>query len=175
MERSSSTQNIPSQQEQIMQNKITPFLWFDGEAEDAAKFYVSIFANSSIGKVVHYGDAGPGPKGSVMTVTFTLDGREFYALNGGPHFKFTPAVSLFVECNDQAEVDRYWEELSAGGAKGQCGWLSDKYGLSWQVVPTALSKLLHDSSPTKSAAVMQAMMKMTKLDVAALQRAHDVA
>jgi predicted 3-demethylubiquinone-9 3-methyltransferase (glyoxalase superfamily) len=153
--------------------KITPFLWFDDKAEEAANFYVSIFKNSKMGKVVRYGEGAPAPKGTVMTVTFELDGQEFYALNGGPHFKFTEAVSFFVNVETQQEVDELWEKLSAGGKKDRCGWLKDKYGLSWQIVPSILGKLMHGSDPEKSKRVMQAMMKMDKLDIQKLQEAYD--
>ena len=153
--------------------KITPFLWFDGNAEEAANFYVSIFKNSKVGRVTRYGDAGPGPKGTVMSVTFQLEGQDFYALNGGPQFKFTPAISLFVNCETQQEVDELWEKLSAGGRKDQCGWLQDKYGLSWQIVPTILGKLLGDNDPAKASRVMQAMMQMKKIDIKGLQQAYD--
>jgi predicted 3-demethylubiquinone-9 3-methyltransferase (glyoxalase superfamily) len=154
--------------------KITPFLWFDDKAEEAMKFYVSIFKNSKVGKVTRYGDAGPGPKGSVMSVTFELNGQEFYALNGGPVFKFNQAISFFVNCETQAEIDEFWEKLSAGGRKDQCGWLQDKYGLSWQIVPAILGKLLGDPDPVKSNRVMEAMMKMHKLDIAELKQAHEL-
>jgi predicted 3-demethylubiquinone-9 3-methyltransferase (glyoxalase superfamily) len=154
--------------------KITPFLWFDDKAEEAMKFYVSIFKNSKVGKVTRYGDAGPGPKGSVMSVTFELNGQEFYALNGGPVFKFNQAISFFVNCETQAEIDEFWEKLSAGGRKDQCGWLQDKYGLSWQIVPAILGKLLGDPDPVKSNRVMAAMMKMHKLDIAELKQAHEL-
>jgi predicted 3-demethylubiquinone-9 3-methyltransferase (glyoxalase superfamily) len=154
--------------------KITPFLWFDDKAEEAMKFYVSIFKNSKVGKVTRYGDAGPGPKGSVMSVTFELNGQEFYALNGGPVFKFNQAISFFVNCETQAEIDEFWEKLSAGGRKDQCGWLQDKYGLSWQIVPSILGKLLGDPDPVKSNRVMEAMMKMHKLDIAELKQAHEL-
>src|SRR5882757_3428331 len=152
--------------------KITPFLWFDGKAEEAAKFYVSIFKNSKMGKVVRNGDAGPGPKGSVLVGSFQIEGQEFTALNGGPQFKFTEAISLVVNCDSQKEVDDLWTKLSAGGAPGQCGWLKDKFGLSWQIVPRVMIELLQDKDPVKSQRVMQAMMQMTKIDIAALQRAH---
>jgi predicted 3-demethylubiquinone-9 3-methyltransferase (glyoxalase superfamily) len=155
-----------------MTQKITPFLWFDGQAEEAMHFYVSIFKNSKVGKVSRYGEAGPGPKGSVMSATFTLDGMEFYALNGGPHYKFTPAISMFVSCETQEEVDQLWEKLSAGGQKVQCGWLTDKYGLSWQVIPRLLGEMLNDPDPAKSQRVMKAMMQMQKIDIAGLQRAY---
>jgi predicted 3-demethylubiquinone-9 3-methyltransferase (glyoxalase superfamily) len=157
-----------------MQN-ITPFLWFDQKAEEAANFYVSIFKNSKIGEIVRYSDAGPGPKGSVMSVTFEIQGQKFYALNGGPQFSFTPAISFFVNCETQTEVDHLWEKLSEGGKQIQCGWVTDKFGITWQIVPTLLTKLLHDKDPVKSARVMKAMMKMIKLDSAALQAAYDQA
>ena len=153
--------------------KITPFLWFDKEAEEAMNFYVSIFKNSKVKGVTHYGEAGPGPAGTVMTASFELDGQEFVALNGGPHFKFTEAVSFVVNCETQAEVDEFWEKLSAGGKTVQCGWLKDKFGLSWQIVPTALPRMLTDKDPEKSKRVFNAMMKMVKIDIAALQRAYD--
>lgn len=149
--------------------KITTFLWFDTQAEEAAKFYVSIFKDSKITAVTHYGDTGPGPKGSVMTVAFRLQGQEFVALNGGPQFKFTPAISLVVNCTSQAEIDEMWRKLSAGGRPDRCGWLQDKYGLSWQVVPTVLKELLQD--PEKSQRVMKAVLEMDKLDLARLEQA----
>ncbi len=151
---------------------ITPFLWFDTQAEQAAKFYVSVFKNSRIVTTARYGEAGPGPKGSVMTVLFELDGQQFIALNGGPQFKFTEAVSFSVSCETQEEVDRFWEQLSAGGEEGPCGWLKDKYGLSWQVNPTILGKMLSDPDPKKSRRVMEAMLKMKKIDIAALKQAY---
>jgi len=154
---------------------ITPFLWFDTQAEDAAKFYVSIFKNSKILTTTRYGDAGPGPKGSVMTVRFQLDGQEFIALNGGPHFKFTEAVSFSVDCTTQPEVDEFWEKLSAGGEEGPCGWLKDKYGLSWQINPTVLGEMLHDPDPQKAKRVMQAMLQMKKIDIQGLRRAYEQA
>ena len=153
--------------------KIVPFLWFDGKAEEAANFYVSVFKNSKVVRVTRYGDAGPGPKGSVMTCTFQLEGQDFYALNGGPQFSFTPAISLFVNCETQAEVDELWERLSAGGSKDRCGWLTDKYGLSWQIIPTALGKMLSDKDPKKSASAMKAMLQMDKIDIKKLQEAFD--
>ncbi len=151
--------------------KITPFLWFDAQAEEAANFYVSIFKNSKIISVSRYGDAGPGPKGTAMTVAFQLDGQEFIALNGGPHFKFTEAISFSVACETQEEVDFFWTRLSAGGQESQCGWLKDKYGLSWQINPTILGKLLGDPDPAKAKKAMQAMLKMKKIDIAALRQA----
>jgi predicted 3-demethylubiquinone-9 3-methyltransferase (glyoxalase superfamily) len=155
-------------------SKITPFLWFDNQAEEAMKFYTSIFKNSKVGKVARYGDAGPGPKGSVMTASFELDGQEFIALNGGPHFSFTEAISFVVNCEDQREVDDYWSKLTAdGGQESQCGWLKDKFGLSWQIVPTILSKLLSDTDPKRSQRVMQALMPMKKLIIADLESAYN--
>ena len=151
--------------------KITPFLWFNYQAEEAVKFYTSIFRNSKIGKIARYGAAGPGPKGSVMTVEFQLEGQKFLALNGGPHFKFTEAISFVVNCRTQAEVDKFWKKLSAGGKKVQCGWLKDKYGLSWQVVPTVLGELVSGKDSAKSQRVMQAMLKMVKLDIEKLKQA----
>jgi predicted 3-demethylubiquinone-9 3-methyltransferase (glyoxalase superfamily) len=151
--------------------KIHPFLWFDNQAEEAMNFYVSIFKNSKIGKIVRYGDAGPGPKGSVMTATFELVGQQFTALNGGPHFKFTEAISFVVDCKSQEEVDELWEKLSAGGEPGHCAWLKDKFGLSWQIVPSVLVELLSNPDPAKSKRVMEAMMKMTKIDIAKLKQA----
>jgi predicted 3-demethylubiquinone-9 3-methyltransferase (glyoxalase superfamily) len=149
--------------------KITPFLWFDGKAEEAMHFYTSIFKNSKPGTVTRYGEAGPGPKGTVMSVTFQLEGQEFYALNGGPHFTFSPAISFFVSCETQEEVDELWQKLSAGGEKQQCGWLRDKYGVSWQIVPTILGKLLADKNAEKSRKAMKAMMQMHKLDIKKLK------
>ena len=153
-------------------HKIFPFLWFDDQAEEAVTLYTSIFKNSKIGSISRYGDAGPGPKGSVMVMEFELEGQKFTALNGGPIFKFTPAISFFVNCESQEELDHYWEALSEGGEKGQCGWLTDKYGLSWQIVPTALGQLMGDPDPEKAGRVTEAMLKMTKLDIAELQRAY---
>jgi predicted 3-demethylubiquinone-9 3-methyltransferase (glyoxalase superfamily) len=152
--------------------KITPFLWFDGQAEEAAKFYVSLFKNSKITSVHRMGEGGPAPKGTVMSTTFTLEGQNFHALNGGPMFKFTPAISFLVSCKTQGEVDRFWEKLSAGGVKEPCGWLRDRFGLSWQIIPTALMKLMGDRNPKKAGAVMQAMMQMTKIDIKTLEKAH---
>jgi predicted 3-demethylubiquinone-9 3-methyltransferase (glyoxalase superfamily) len=153
--------------------KITPFLWFDDQAEEAMNFYVSIFKNSKSGKVSRYGDAGPGPKGTVMVATFQLDGQEFIALNGGPKFKFTEAISLVVNCETQEEVDGFWEKLSAGGEKSRCGWLKDKFGLSWQIVPIVLGELMADKDPEKSKRVMMAMLQMDKIDIATLKQAYD--
>ena len=153
--------------------KIKPFLWYDSQAEEAARFYVSVFKNSKIGKVTRYGDAGPGPAGSAMTVDFELDGQLFIALNGGPQFKFTEAVSFTVPCANQEEVDHYWNALGEGGQEGPCGWLKDKYGLSWQVTPTTLSQLLNNPDKQKAKRVMAAMMKMKKIDIAQLQNAAE--
>lgn len=152
--------------------KIVPFLWFDGKAEEAAKFYVSIFKNSKMGTVRRCGDAGPGPKGSVMAAEFELEGQNFIALNGGPQFTFTPAISFFVNCDTQQEVDELWDKLSAGGKPNRCGWLQDKFGLSWQIIPTALGKLMGDPDPKKAGSVMNAMLQMNKIDIEGLQRAH---
>ena len=157
---------------EIYMQKITPFLWFDHQAEEAMHFYASIFKNSKTGAVHRYGEAGPGQPGSVMSVSFQLEGQDIMALNGGPLFPFTPAISLFVDCETQAEVDELWEKLSAGGEKSRCGWLQDKFGLSWQIIPTALIELLHDPDPVKSQAVMQAMLQMDKIDIQALKQAH---
>jgi predicted 3-demethylubiquinone-9 3-methyltransferase (glyoxalase superfamily) len=153
--------------------KITPFLWFDDKAEEAMNFYVSIFRNSKVLSVTRFGDAGPGPKGAVMTASFELDGQPFTALNGGPQFPFTPAVSFVVNCETQQEVDQYWEKLTAGGGSPEsCGWLKDKYGLSWQIVPTALPQMLKDTDAQRSKRVMQALMQMKKIDVARLKQAY---
>jgi predicted 3-demethylubiquinone-9 3-methyltransferase (glyoxalase superfamily) len=152
--------------------KITPFLWFDGKVEEAANFYVSIFKNSKIGNVTRYGDAGPGPKGTVMIVTFSLDGLEFTALNGGPQYKFSPAISFFVNCETQEEVDGLWGKLSEGGDRLQCAWLRDKYGVSWQIVPSALRQLMQDKDPVKSQRVFRAMLQMSKIDIEGLKRAY---
>ena len=154
--------------------KITPFLWFDNQAEEAMNFYVSIFKNSKVGTISRYGDAGPGPAGSVMVASFELDGMQFTALNGGPHFKFTEAISLYVNCETQDEVDYFWDKLTAGGGQpSQCGWLKDKFGLSWQIVPSALPRLLSDPDRDKANRVMQAMMQMQKIDVAKLEAAAE--
>ena len=153
--------------------KITPFLWFNDNAEEAVNFYVSIFGNSRIVSMSRYPEGTPGPAGKVMTATFQLEGQEFIALNGGPEFKFNEAISFFVNCETQEEVDRLWDKLSEGGEKGQCGWLKDKFGVSWQIIPTALGQLLGDPDSQKSRRVMQVMLKMTKIDIAALRRAYD--
>ncbi len=153
--------------------KITTFLWFDQQAEEAMNLYVSLFKNSKVLSVSRYPEGGPMPAGTLMTATFQLDGQEFMALNGGPEFKFTEAVSLFVTCETQAEVDHFWDHLSEGGEKSRCGWLKDRFGLSWQIVPTALGELMGDPNPRKAQNVMQAMLQMDKLDIAALQAAHD--
>jgi predicted 3-demethylubiquinone-9 3-methyltransferase (glyoxalase superfamily) len=153
--------------------KITPYLWFDTQAEEAAKFYVEIFDNSRILEVARYGPAGPGPEGTAMNVVFELEGQKFIALNGGPHFKFNEAVSFYVECETQEDVDELWNKLTAhGGEESMCGWLKDRYGLSWQIIPQALPELLGDPDPDKAACVMQAMLQMSKIDVSELERAH---
>jgi predicted 3-demethylubiquinone-9 3-methyltransferase (glyoxalase superfamily) len=153
--------------------KITPFLWFDNNAEEAANFYVSVFKNSKIGGVSRYEEAGPGPVGTVMVATFQLDGQEFVALNGGPRFKFTEAISFVVNCETQEEVDEFWDRLSEGGEKSRCGWLKDRYGLSWQIVPTVLGELMQDKDPEKSNRVMKAMLQMDKIDIERLKQAYD--
>ena len=153
--------------------KITPCLWFDNNAEEAVNHYLSIFKNSKINKILRCGDAGPGPKGSVLTIAFQLEGQDFIALNGGPIFKFNEAISLSVDCKSQIEVDDLWEKLSDGGQESQCGWLKDKFGLSWQVVPSALVEMLQDPDPEKSKRVMAAMMQMGKIDIAKLKQAYD--
>ena len=153
--------------------KIAPFLWFDNQAEEAANFYTSIFKNSRIVNVARYGDAGPGPKGSVMVVNFELEGQEFVALNGGPQFKFTEAISFVVHCETQEEVDSYWSKLTKGGNESQCGWLKDKYGLSWQITPNILPKLLSDPNRQKANRVMQAMLPMKKIDIKKLKEAAE--
>lgn len=156
----------------ITPQKITPFLWFDSQAEEAARFYTSIFERSKVKEVTRYNAAGPGPEGSVMTVVFELEGLELCALNGGPQFKFTPAISLSVHCETQAEVDRLWAKLSEGGAPMQCGWITDRFGLTWQIVPDALERMLQDSDPARAKRVMAAMLGMVKLDLAGLERAY---
>jgi predicted 3-demethylubiquinone-9 3-methyltransferase (glyoxalase superfamily) len=154
--------------------KITPFLWFDTQAEEAASFYVSLFKNSRIGRIARYGEAGPGPKGRAMTLEFELDGLPFTALNGGPMYRFTEAFSLSVACADQAEIDRLWDGLTAdGGQPGRCGWLKDRFGLSWQIVPANMGALLGGDQPPKSQRAMAAMMQMGKLDIAALEQARE--
>lgn len=152
--------------------KITPFLWFDTQAEEAANFYTSIFKNAKIKEVRRYGDAGPRPKGTVLTVTFEIEGQEFVGLNGGPHYQFTPAISLFVNCKDQAEVDELWNKLADGGKPNQCGWITDKFGVTWQIIPAILGKLLGDPDPKKASRVMQAMLQMGKIDVQRLEEAY---
>lgn len=154
--------------------KITPFLWFDHQAEEAANLYVSIFKNSKVTSITRYGEAGPGPKGTAMTVQFRLDGQEFIALNGGPHFTFNESISFSVDCKTQEEVDEYWTKLTAdGGEEGPCGWLKDRFGLSWQINPSILGKMLSDPDPQKAKRTMEAMLKMKKIDIAELQRAYD--
>lgn len=153
--------------------KITPYLWFDTQAEEAVNFYVSLFRDSKILNITRYDASAPGQAGKVMIIQFQLNGQEFVALNGGPHFKFNEAVSLFVNCEDQAEVDRLWDALSAGGELQQCGWLKDKYGLSWQIIPAALMELMSDPDPVKAGRVREAMLKMVKIDVAALRSAYE--
>ena len=153
--------------------KITPFLWFDNQAEEAMNFYVSIFKNSKAGNVSRYGEAGPGTPGSVLTASFELEGLEFAALNGGPNFKFTEAISFYVNCESQEEVDYFWGKLSEGGEISQCGWLKDKFGLSWQIIPSALPKLLGDPDREKANRVMQAMLQMQKIEIAKLQQAYE--
>ena len=153
--------------------KITPFLWFDNQAEEAINLYVSVFKNSKILNMSRYGDAGPGPAGAVMTATFQLEGQEFMALNGGPDHKFTEAISLFVDCKTQEEVDELWERLSEGGEQGPCGWLKDRFGLSWQIIPSVLGELLGDPDPVKSQRVMKAMLQMSKIDIAGLKAAYE--
>jgi len=153
--------------------KITPFLWFDDNAEEAANFYVSIFKNSKVLSVSRYGEAGPGPKGTAMVAEFQIDGQEFVALNGGPQFKFTEAISFVVNCETQEEVEYFWDKLSEGGEKSRCGWLKDKFGLWWQVVPTVLGKLMSDSDPEKVKRVTEAMLRMDRIDIEPLQRAYE--
>lgn len=154
-------------------NKINPCLWFDSQAEEAMNFYVASFKNSKLGAVTRYGEAGPRPAGSVMTVTATLDGQEFMALNGGPHFKISPAISFMVNCQSQAEVDDMWDKLSAGGQVQQCGWLTDKFGVSWQIIPTALGDMMKSGTGEQRERVMKAVLTMIKLDVATLKAAFD--
>jgi predicted 3-demethylubiquinone-9 3-methyltransferase (glyoxalase superfamily) len=154
-------------------DRVTPCLWFDTEAEEAAAFYTSVFPNSRIVHVSHYGSAGPRPEGMVMEVEFELDGRSFLALNGGPQFRFTEAISLQADCQDQAEVDRLWETLSEGGEEGPCGWLKDRYGVSWQIVPSRMYELIADPDPERAQRAVSAMLQMGKLDIAELERAAD--
>jgi predicted 3-demethylubiquinone-9 3-methyltransferase (glyoxalase superfamily) len=161
------------QQTEANMQKITPFLWFNDNAEEAANFYVSIFKNSKILNISRYGEGGPRPAGMAMSTTFQLDGQEIMALSGGPEFKFTEAISLFVTCETQEEVDWYWNQLCAGGEESQCGWLKDKFGLSWQIVPTALGELLADPDPARAQRVMQAMLQMRKINIASLRRAYE--
>jgi predicted 3-demethylubiquinone-9 3-methyltransferase (glyoxalase superfamily) len=153
--------------------KITPFLWFDNQAEEAVNFYTSIFKNSKFGSITRYGEGGPGSEGTVMTATFQLEGQEFIALNGGPQFKFTEAISFSVDCETQEEVDYYWERLSEGGEEQPCGWLKDKYGLSWQIIPSVLGEMLNDPDPAKSQRVMEAMLQMKKIDIETLRQAYE--
>jgi predicted 3-demethylubiquinone-9 3-methyltransferase (glyoxalase superfamily) len=163
----------PQTEEERMQ-KITPWLWFDNQAEEAAEFYTSVFKNSKITNVSRYGEGGPGTPGSAMTVSFELEGQEFNGLNGGPEFKFNEAVSFMVDCKSQEEVDDLWDKLTAdGGSESQCGWLKDKFGVSWQIVPSLLGELLGDEDPKKSQAVMQAMLQMQKIECKVLQDAYD--
>ena len=151
---------------------ITPFLWFDDDAEEAMNFYVEVFGDAKVGEVSRYGDGGPGPAGTVMSATFELRGQQFMVLNGGPGFPFTEAISFFVPCETQEEVDDLWEKLTAGGEESRCGWLKDKFGLSWQIIPNALPELLNDPDPVKSQRVMQAMLQMGKIDIEGLRRAY---
>ncbi len=153
--------------------RITPNLWFDTEGEEAAEFYVSVFPNSKVTSVTHYNDAGPRPAGTVLTVEFVLDGNEYIAINGGPDFKFTEAISLMINCADQEEIDYYWDKLGAGGEHGPCGWLKDKYGLSWQVAPEGMEEMLNDPDPGRAERGMKAMLGMSKIDIAALKAAAD--
>jgi predicted 3-demethylubiquinone-9 3-methyltransferase (glyoxalase superfamily) len=153
--------------------KITPFLWFDDNAEEAVNFYTSIFKNSKVIRITRYTDAGPGQNGNVMSVIFQLEGQEFFALNGGPQFRFTQAISFYVDCKTQQEVDKLWEKLSEGGEKQMCGWLKDKYGLSWQIIPAALGEMMQDKDPEKSNRVMRAMLQMKKIEIQLLKDAYD--
>jgi len=158
-----------------MAQKIKTFLWFDSQAEEAANLYTSLFENSEVTKISYYGPAGPQPAGTVMTVEFTLDGVEYIALNGGPHFKFNEAISLSIDCQSQEEVDRLWDKLTEGGEPGPCGWLKDRFGLSWQVVPSALPRMLSDPDPERANRVMSCMLQMSKIEIAKLQKAYDAA
>lgn len=155
--------------------KITPFLWFNDQAEEAMNFYISVFRNAKAGEIRHYAEGGPAPQGSVMSASFQIEGQELIAFNGGPHFSFTPAISLFVDCKTQEEVDELWSKLSEGGQPQQCGWVTDRFGLSWQIIPSALGEMLQDKNKAKSKATMQAMMKMHKIDVKRLQQAFEEA
>ena len=155
----------------INNQKIIPFFWFDNQAEESANFYIDIFKNSRINNISRYGEAGPGPKGSVMTVSFELEGQEFTGLNGGPQFKFTEAISFYVKCKSQDEVDYFWERLTEGGEEQPCGWLKDRFGVSWQIVPTVLVDMLDDPDPEKSKRVTEAMLKMKKIDIKVLEEA----
>ena len=168
------TRSLVTLREKQMQ-KITPCLWFDNQAEEAANFYVSVFKNSNLERVTRYGEGGPGPEGSVLTVTFKLEGQDFMALNGGPHFNFSPAISFYVDCVTQEEVDELWSKLSAVKEAEQCGWLQDKYGVSWQIVPTAFEAMMQDKDPARVKRVTEAMLQMKKLDIKALQAAYDQA
>lgn len=156
-----------------IRQKIMPCLWFDDQAEEAANFYASIFKDSQILEVSRYGEGGPMPAGTALTVTFQLEGQQFMALNGGPQFQFTEAISLYVDCEDQAEVDHLWDSLTAGGEESMCGWLKDKFGLSWQIVPGTLGDMMHDEDPARAQRVIAAMLQMRKIDIAGLQRAYD--
>jgi predicted 3-demethylubiquinone-9 3-methyltransferase (glyoxalase superfamily) len=173
----SGLKEIVSAKEHNAMQKITPFLWFDDKAEEAMNFYVSVFKNSKIRKVTRYGEAGAEvagrPKGTVMTATFQLNGQEFIALNGGPQFKFTEAISFVVNCETQDEIDEFWEKLSEGGEQVQCGWLKDRYGVSWQIVPTVLDEMMQDKDPKKTNRVMNAMLQMVKIDIKRLQEAYE--
>jgi Uncharacterized protein conserved in bacteria len=173
-ERASEAVSVKSTRKIQSSQKITPFLWFDGRAEDAANFYTAIFENSRVLDVARYGEVGPGEKGSVMTVSFELEGQRFVGLNGGPHYKFTPAISFYISCGTQEEVDYFWERLLEGGGKpSQCGWLTDKFGVSWQVVPDALIEFLQDEDREKAQRVMQAMLQMVKIDINKLKEAYE--
>jgi predicted 3-demethylubiquinone-9 3-methyltransferase (glyoxalase superfamily) len=163
----------PVEEKETRMQKIVPNLWFDTEAEDAANYYISIFKDSEITDVSRYGEEGPRPAGMVLTISFRLQGQEFTAINGGPDFKFDEAISFLVNCESQDEVDEYWEKLSEGGEEGPCGWLKDKFGLSWQVIPTILGKLMQDEDTEKAGRVMKAMLQMKKIDIAKLQEAYD--
>lgn len=171
----SKTERRRNRENAVAIQRITPFLWFDHQAEEAADFYTSIFPNSKIGRVMRCGETGPGPPGSVLTVEFELEGQTFVALNGGPHYQFTEAISFMVHCQTQDEMDFYWEKLSAGGTEIECGWLKDKFGLAWQIVPSVLSEMLSDPDPEKSQRVMKALLAMKKLDIRALQQAYEQA